>query len=138
MTPFRLLFFASFAGMALLSACESGITAFQQEETTKYSIEATGKFARLDTATQASILCTGLQERATDDGRFEVVANVKNRGHAPIEVRVRCVFKDASGFAIGDETAWQLLKLDDEMTEAVRFVASNKLARQYTVVVRSP
>lgn len=137
MTPFRPIFFAIFTSVVLLSGCESGITSFQSEETTKYSIEATGKFTRLDMATQAAILCTGLQERATDDGRIEVVANVKNRSSAPIQVRVRCVFKDASGFAIGDETAWQLLKLDDEMTEAVRFVASNKLARQYTVVVRS-
>jgi len=121
----------------MFSGCQSGRASFQAEETTKYSIENTGKFARLDLATQTAILCTGLQEHTGDDGRLEVVANVKNRGSNPIQVRVRCVFKDVNGFAIGDETAWQLLTLGDEATEAVRFNATNKMARQYTVVVRS-
>jgi len=137
MIPLRLLLLASLAALALLSGCQTGTTSLQAEETTKYSIENTGKFARLDMATQAAIICTGLQERATDEGKFEVVANVKNRGSVAIQVRVRCVFKDASGFAIGDDTAWQMLSLGDEMTEAVRFTSNNKLARQYTVVVRS-
>lgn len=138
MTPFRLLFFVSLLGGALVGGCQSGISSFQPEETTKYSIENTGKFARLDMATQAAIVCTGLQEHATDDGKLEVVANVKNRGSSPIQIRVRCVFKDSSGFAIGDETAWQPLSMGDGATEAVRFTATNKMARQYTVVVRSP
>src|SRR3954463_7965990 len=107
MTPLRLSVFVIILGGVLLGGCQSGISAFQAEETTKYSIENTGKFARLDMATQAAIGCTGLQERATDDGKLEVVANVKNRASSPMQIRVRCVFKDPNGFAIGDETAWQ-------------------------------
>ena len=135
--PLRLLLLASLAVLTLLTGCQTGAASLQAEETTKYSIENTGKFARLDMATQAAIICTGLQERADNEGKLEVVANVKNRGNVAIQVRVRCVFKDASGFSIGDDTAWQMLSLGDEMTEAVRFTANNKLARQYTVVVRS-
>ena len=138
MTTPRLPFFFGLLSAALFSGCQSGTGSFQAEETTKYSIENTGKFARLDMATQAAIVCTGLQERATDDGMLEVVANVKNRGSSPIQIRVRCVFKDSSGFAMGDETAWQLLTLGEESTEAIRFSATNKMARRYTVVVRSP
>lgn len=135
--PLRLLLLASLAALTLLTGCQTGTASLLAEETTKYSIENTGKFARLDMATQAAIICTGLQERADNEGKLEVVANVKNRGSVAIQVRVRCVFKDVHGFAIGDETAWQMLSLGDEMTEAVRFTSNNKLARQYTVVVRS-
>ena len=126
------------AGVLFLAGCQSRTADFPSHETTKYSIESTAKFARLDLATQTAIICTGLQEHANDEGRLEVVANVKNREKSSIQIRVRCVFKDLNGFAIGDETAWQLLSLEEQATEAVRFVAINKLAQKYTVVVRSP
>jgi uncharacterized protein YcfL len=131
-------FLASIASAFLLAGCQTGTASFQAHETTKYSIENTEKFARLDMATQAAIICTGLQEHLTDEGRLEVVANVKNRTSNSIQVRVKCLFKDTNGFATGDETAWQLITLADETTEAVRFTASNKLAHKYTIVVRSP
>jgi uncharacterized protein YcfL len=135
-TAFFLL--ACIASALVLNGCRATSVSYQLQDTTKYSIENTQKFVRLDMATQAAIICTGLQEHFNDDGRLEVVANVKNRTNSRIQIRVRCVFKDVSGFAMGDETAWQLLALDDEATEAVRFTAINKLARKYTVVVRMP
>jgi uncharacterized protein YcfL len=121
-----------------LAGCHTRTASYLPQETTKYSIENTEKFARLDQATQTAITCTGLQERLNQDGRLEVVANVKNRASSNIQVRVRCVFKDANGFTTGDETAWQMLTLADEATEAVHFTAINALAHTYTVVVRSP
>ena len=132
------LFPAGLASTLLVAGCQSRNASFAAQETTKYSIENTANFARLDVATQAAIICTGLQEHFNDDGRLEVVANVKNRASSMIQIRVRCVFKDIDGFAIGDETPWQLLSLGDEATEAVRFSATNKFARKYTVIVRSP
>ena len=121
----------------LLVGCRTDTASFLPQETTKYSIESSGKFARVDFATQASIICTGLQERLSEAGHLEVVANVKNLEHREIQVRVRCVFKDADGFTTGDETVWQVITLGDEGTEAVRFAASNLLAKKYTVLVRS-
>jgi hypothetical protein len=129
---------AGIASVCLLAGCQTRTASFQAHETTKYSIENTEKFARLDTATQTAIICTGLQEHLNEEGRLEVVANVKNRTSSGIQVRVKCVFKDTGGFTTGDETAWQLLTLGDDATEAVRFTASNKLAHNYTIVVRSP
>jgi hypothetical protein len=131
-------FLAGIVSTSLLAGCQTRTASFQAHETTKYSIENTEKFARLDMATQAAIICTGLQERLTAEGRLEVVANVKNRTNNSMQVRVKCVFKDTNGFATGDETVWQLITLGDDATEAVRFAASNKLAHKYTVVVRSP
>jgi hypothetical protein len=120
------------------AGCHSRTASFGSADSTKYTIENTEKFARLDAATQAAIICTGLQEHSDVVGRLEVVANIKNRTSGSVQVRVRCVFKDANGFAIGDETAWQTLTLGDEATEAVRFTATSTLARKYTIVVRSP
>ena len=122
----------------LLAGCQAVPGSFRLQETAKYSIENTGKFAPLDPATSAAVVCTGLQEHTGRDGRLEVVANVMNRGSGRREVQVRCVFKDANGFSTGDETAWQLLQLGEDATEAVRFVSLNNRARLYTVAVRVP
>lgn len=131
------LFFLCVACVVLAAGCRSRTAAFGGADSTKYTIENTEKFARLDAAAQAGIICTGLQEHFDVVGQLEVVANIKNRTTGSVQIRVRCVFKDANGFAIGDETAWQTLTLGDEATEAVRFTAKNKLARKYTIVVRS-
>lgn len=124
--------------LLLLAGCSAVPGSFQLGDTARYSIENTGKFAPLDPATSSAVVCTGLQEHTNTDGRLEVVANVKNRGNSRREVQVRCVFKDANGFSTGDETAWQMLRLAEEATEAVRFVSLNKRARLYTVAVRAP
>lgn len=122
----------------LLAGCSAVPGSFQLQETAKYSIENTGKFAPLDAATSATVICTGLQEHTGRVGRLEVVANVMNRGPGRREVQVRCVFKDANGFSTGDETVWQALQLEEGATEAVRFVSVNNRARLYTVAVRAP
>ena len=127
---------ASILSFLLLAGCQNRGSFSPAQETTKFSIEGTEKFARLDGATQAAITCTGLQERLDHEGHLEVIANLRNRGSGDIRVQTRCVFKDSSGFTTGDETAWQILVLGSEATEAVRFNASNGLAHKYTVVVR--
>lgn len=130
------LFAVSLLSVLLLASCQSN-SSYVSQGTTKYSIEGTEKFALLDKVAQSAITCTGLQEGLSSTGRLEVVANVKNRLSTAVQVRVRCVFKDAQGFATGDETAWQNLDLADEETEAVRFTAVNNLAHKYTIMVRS-
>ena len=75
-------------------------------------------------------------ERTLPDGRFEVVANVKNRENRRIQVQINCVFKDEQGFTTGDETPFQTLILAENSTETVRFTAMNTLAKRYTIRVR--
>jgi len=106
------------------------------QDSTKYSIEDTGKFTHLDKATQAAVSCTNLQERRLPDGRLEVVASLRNRGDHDLRVQINCVFKDEQGFTTGDETPFRTVTLADEATEAVRFTSANPAARQYTLRVR--
>jgi uncharacterized protein YcfL len=130
-----LTFFAAL-NLLLLAGCQAGQSQLlNQNTTTKYSIESTEKFVLLDPISQASVTCTGLQENVSE-GRLDVVANVKNRENRPIELQIRCVFKDEGGFLTGGEPVWQKLTLGEEATEAVRFTAANKLAHNYTIAVR--
>lgn len=127
---------ATLTTAALFSGCQHEPGPFLPQDTTRYTLESTEKFVLMDRPTQISVTCTGLQERLRDDGRLEVVANVKNRENRRIQVQVRCAFKDDAGFSTGDETPWQTLILGENATEAVSFVAHTNAARKYTVAVR--
>ena len=106
------------------------------EETTHHTIESTDKFVLLDRPTRVSVTCTDLQERILPDGRFEVVASVKNRERRCIQIQINCVFKDVQGFSTGDETPFRNLILAEDSTAAVKFTSINNLARKYTIRVR--
>ena len=128
------------AALFLAAGCASkstqGSGPYLPQDTTKYSLENTETFVLMDPATYNSVSSTGMQERILADGRLEVVANVKNLEGRRIQVQVSCVFKDAQRFSTGDETPWQTLILGENATEAVRFTASNTLAKTYTIRVR--
>lgn len=123
--------------LLLLAGCASEPAAFLPEESAKYSLENTEKFQLLDHPAQQAVSCTGLQEHFGENGRLEVVANLRNHGHEAIALQVRCVFQDAAGGSTGDETPWQALNLAAGDTEAVRYAAASNLARKFTLLVRT-
>ena len=110
--------------------------AYAPKNTTRFDLENSQRFVLLDKWAERSVTCSGLQERTTEDGRLEVVANVRNRRNGRIEVQINCVFKDEQGFPTGDETPFQSLILTENAQEGVRFVAMNPKAKKYTVRVR--
>lgn len=110
--------------------------AYAPKNTTKFALENEAKFVTLDYRVQRSVTCSGLQERALEDGRLEVSANVRNRLERRIQVQIQCVFKDAQGFGTGDETPWQDLILTETGQETVRFQSFNDKAKGYTIRVR--
>ena len=129
-----LLSFAGLAALAFFAGCSHG--PYAAKDTTKYNLESTDKFVLMDKKVQYSITSPGIQQRIGDDGRLEVVANIKNRENRRLQVQVSCVFKDAQGFSTGDETPWQTLILGENTTEAVNFKSMNAQARNYTIRVR--
>ena len=137
MKPKLILQLFTTAALALFTGCatvEPG--PFAPLDTTKFTLENTDKFVLLDQPAQYSVTCTGLQEVTREDGRLEVVANVKNRESRRIQVQINCVFKNEQGFSTGDETPFQTLILAENSTEAVSFTAMNTLAKKYTIRVR--
>ena len=110
--------------------------AYRPVNATKYNLEDSDKFVLLDKRVERSVTCSGFLERVNEDGRLEVVANVRNRLSRRIEVHIDCVFKDPQGFPIGDETPFQTLILSENAQEGVRFISMNNQAKRYTIRVR--
>lgn len=98
--------------------------------------ENTERFVLLDPDTQWSVTCPAINERAIDNGRLEVIAQIRNRVNRRVEIQLNCVFKDENGFAIGDETPFQTVILSENATEQVRFVSASGQAKKYTIRVR--
>ena len=117
----------------LLAGCATDPASDEQLDTTKYTIESTGKFVLLN---QVLVKCTGLQERILPDGRLEVAANVKNLEKRNLEVQINCVFKDEQGISTEDETPFRKLTLVKGSTQVVQFTSRNNQARKYTIRVR--
>lgn len=125
---------AAALGATLMAGCHGG--AYSPRNTTKYDLENKEPFVLLDRMVRRSVTCSVIQQGAKEDGRLEVVANIRNRETRRIQVQVNCVFKDEQGFPTGDETPFQTLILTENAQEGVRFVAMNNQARKYTIRVR--
>lgn len=110
--------------------------AYTPRNTNRYDFENSERFVLLDKATERSVTCTGIQERPLDDGRIEIVANVRNRLKRRIQVQINCVFKDEQGFPTGDETPFQDVIMTENAQEGVRFTSMNNKAKRYTIRVR--
>ena len=104
--------------------------------TTSFDLENSGRLVLLDKGVEQSVMFPSVRERRLEDGRLEVIANVKNRLNRRIEVQISCVFKDQTGFATNDEAPFQTLILTENAEEAVRFVSLNDQARSYTIRIR--
>lgn len=110
--------------------------AYEPRNVNKYNLEDSAKFVLLDRDVQRSVTVSSILERVLDDGRLEVIANVRNRLNRRIEVQVNCVFKDDLGFPVHDESPFTRLILTENAQEGVRFVSLNQQAKTYTIRVR--
>ena len=107
----------------------------QQSKTPAY--ENTETLILLDPGVQHSVTTTGQPEaRLLEDGRLEVVAQLRNRENRRIEVQANCVFKDVNGVSTGDETPFQTVILTENATEHLKFVSANDKAKRFTIRVR--
>ena len=125
----------SLLAMLLLSACGGGSSNFPPKDTSKSGGGPEPKFVLLDPATSKSITCSGLQERYLQDGRLEIVANVRNLENRRLEVQINCVFRDDQNFPL-DETPFQIVILTENATEGIRFTSVSNKAKSYSVRVR--
>jgi hypothetical protein len=121
---------------AALPGCSVAPEESAPQDSTKFTVENTDQFTALDTAAEAAVMCTGLQERTLGDGRIEVVANVKNRGGEPARVRVQCQFLDDQGEPTESAAQWQSLAIAGDSTAVVRFTSSNSAAKRYAIRAR--
>jgi len=121
--------------LIFLNGCATG-GAKLPVNTTKFDVENTSQYALMGDRVQRSISFTGTQTRILEDGRLEVITNVRNREGRRIEVQVSCVFKDEQNFSTMDETPWQSLIITERAQEAVKFTSMNNRAKNFTIRVR--
>jgi hypothetical protein len=127
----------SICGLAVLAGCAGPEAPQVPQDTTKFTVGNTERFAALDAATQAEISCTGLQERTLGDGRLEIVASIRNRDEKPARIQIQCSFMDERGELVGDGGPWQALAIAADATEVARFTAPSAAAGRYAIRVRS-
>ena len=110
--------------------------AYTPRKADKYDLENYYNFILLDRGTERSVTCSAINQRFRDDGRLEVIANVRNRQERRIQVEASCVFKDEQGFPTNDEAPFRTVILSENAQEGVRFVSFNDKARTYTIRIR--
>ncbi len=134
-TPFLTFSAAAMFVVGCSTGHDQGPYLAQNIKTPAY--ESTEPVVLMDPGVQYSLTVTGQpQARTLDDGRTEVVVQLRNRENRRIEVQANCVFKDVNGITTGDETPFQTVILTENATEQVRFVSMNNLAKKYTIRVR--
>lgn len=134
---YRASFVFVLASAAFLAGCASAPKAPDIQDSIKYTVDDTGRVAFADPATKEAILCTGLEERFTADGKLDVVANVKNRSEREVRIQVQCLFRDTDGFVAPQGTPWQPLDLNPQVTETVHFTAMSTISKRYTLRFRA-
>jgi uncharacterized protein YcfL len=85
----------------------------------------------------SDIVAVDLQkaERSTK-GKLKAFANVRNRTNNDITLQVQTVFRDAAGFSIDDDTAWETIILTANETRTITTTSTSSKAEKYTVRIR--
>lgn len=135
-TSWSLRLVLTVAALLAAAGCASHEGAYEPVNKPNADLESRANFVLLDARTQKTVTRAGLQERRLEDGRLEVIANIRNRSNQRLEVQVDCVFKDERGFPTQDDAPFQTLILTENAQEGARFVSLNDQARTYTVRVR--
>lgn len=109
--------------------------AYLPQDATVNNVEDSARFVLLDAGAQYSITCSGIQETRLQDGRLQILANLRNRENRRLQIQVDCVFKDGQGFTL-EQTPFQNFFLDENATEGIKFVSANEKPQRYTIRVR--
>ena len=124
------------ASSIFLAGCATSEGARTPVVKTQSAVEDKSQYALMGPRVQRSIDFSSTQQKYLEDGRLEVITNVRNRENRRIEVQVSCVFKDERNFSTGDETPWRTLILTENAQEAVNFTSMNNRAKNFTIRVR--
>jgi len=131
----KLIALTLLGSLVLLAGCASHKGPYAPVDTTVGNLENNAQFVLFDAGAQHSVTCPGIQQARLEDGRMQILANLRNRENRRIQVQVNCVFKDAQDFVV-EETPFVNVFLDENAMEGVKFVSMNDKAQRYTIRVR--
>jgi uncharacterized protein YcfL len=124
------------AALALLTLATGCRTTGPYTPTPTADVEGREPVVLMDQMVQTSVTSQGVHYRQLPDGRLEAIAIIQSRDPRRIQVQIQCVFKDANGITIDDETPWQTLILTENGQEQVSFKSMNNQAKKATIRVR--
>lgn len=125
-----------FAALALLTLATGCRSTGPYTPTPTADVEGREPVVLMDQMVQTSVTSQGVHYRQLPDGRLEAIAIIQSRDPRRIQVQIQCVFKDANGITIDDETPWQTLILTENGQEQVSFKSMNNQAKKATIRVR--
>lgn len=76
------------------------------------------------------------QSSRTPQGKLLAQVNIRNRTNQDLRVQFQFVFRDAQGFSVNDDTAWEVLTLTANETRGVHAASTTKKAERYTLRIR--
>src|SRR5689334_22954827 len=88
------------ASSLFLAGCATG-GARPPINATKGNLEDKSEYALMGPRVQRSVTFSSTQKKFLEDGRLEVITNVRNQENRRIEVQISCVFKDENNFSTG-------------------------------------
>ncbi len=124
------------AALALLTLATGCRSTGPYTPTPTADVEGREPVVLMDQMVQTSVTSQGVHYRQLPDGRLEAIAIIQSRDPRRIQVQIQCVFKDANGITIDDETPWQTLILTENGQEQVSFKSINNQAKKATIRVR--
>ena len=72
------------------------------------------------------------------DDRLEARATIRNRTRGRLHVQVQTVFKDAAGFSLEEDSAWQDLILTPKETQTYSCKSLKSEAQAFNIRIRLP
>ncbi len=90
----------------------------------------------LDEELKGLIAVDAQDAERTTQGRLKAMANMRNRTNQDLTVQVQTIFRDANGFSIDDDSAWETIVLTANETRTVGSVSTSKKADRYSIRIR--
>ena len=100
------------------------------------TVENDEQFVLLDKALNGKLSFHNPISRRVDNGRLEIVVELRNRTREPLIVNLSTVFRDGEGVTLNDESAWQPVFLGPAQTQVYRVTSITEQAAYFTVRAR--
>jgi len=69
-------------------------------------------------------------------GRLVAQANIRNRTNQDLRIQFQIVYRDAQGFSVNDDTAWETMTLTANETRGISVSSTTKKAERFTLRIR--
>jgi uncharacterized protein YcfL len=85
----------------------------------------------------ADMIAVDLAEASrTPQGKLLAQANIRNRTNQDLRIQFQIVYRDAQGFSVNDDSAWETMTITANETRGVSVSSMTKKAERFTLRIR--